>query len=146
MPRGRECQPVEPRLWSKVDKTATCWVWRGLLDTSGYGQIKVNGKFKQVHRVVFELLVGPVPLNLELDHLCRNKACVNPDHLESVTHQVNVLRGCGPPAMNARKTHCPEGHALTKDNLVKCLLPARQCHKCMLEYWRQSYYKRKQRK
>jgi hypothetical protein len=100
-----------------VRDTATgCLVWPGTVTNRGYGEIKVEGKRKPVHRVLFEVEVGPIAEGLQLDHLCRNRLCVNPAHLEPVTHIENVLRGESPPARNARKTHCAHGHQYTPAN------------------------------
>lgn len=93
-----------------------CWVWQGTILKRGYGRIMRFGKQLHAHRMVWELLVGPLPKDLVLDHLCRNRACVNPDHLEPVPNEVNVMRGEGVCARNARKTHCPQGHAYDETN------------------------------
>ncbi len=81
-----------------------------------YGQLGVDGTKVQAHRFAYELLVGPIPDGLEIDHLCRVTACVNPAHLEPVTGQVNTLRGDTPAAKNAAKTHCPQGHVYSVKN------------------------------
>jgi len=88
-----------------------CWEWTGPL-YNGYGRVKGKKRDEMVHRVAYELLVGPVPNGLQLDHLCRNRGCVNPAHLEPVTNRVNVLRGVSPIARQARQTHCKRGHRL----------------------------------
>lgn len=80
------------RLMKKVDKTETCWVFTGAL-RNGYGALGIEGKTIYAHRYAYERLVGPIPAGLVIDHLCRNRACVNPEHLEVVTQQVNCLRG-----------------------------------------------------
>lgn len=85
----------------------------------------------------YELTKGPVPEGLILDHLCRNPSCINPDHLEPVTYQVNVLRGIGPCAINATKTHCPQGHAYAGRNLFVNLKGERICRKCSAKHQRQ---------
>ncbi len=94
-----------------------CWVWSGSL-SRGYGNFYPNGRRSKVpaHRWAYQLWIGPIQTGLQIDHLCFNRACVNPSHLEPVTAQVNILRGRGVAAQNARKTHCPTGHAYTADN------------------------------
>src|SRR5947209_2044527 len=95
MPRGIYPRPsIEQRIWSKVEKTASCWNWNGS-KLRGYGLFRVHSpqSMTYAHRFVYESIVGPIPEGLELDHLCRNPSCVNPDHLEAVPHKVNVLRG-----------------------------------------------------
>jgi len=91
------------------------------------------------HRFAYEALVGPIPEGLKLDHLCRNRACVNPDHTEPVTDRVNTLRGFGPTAMNARATHCSEGHEFTDENTYLNQSGSRVCLTCMRaaqrEWW-----------
>jgi hypothetical protein len=97
-----------------------CWIWEGAKNRTGYGQIalgtKEGGDKRRVlaHRFAYEMLRGPIPEGLSLDHLCRTPACVNPAHLEPVTHAENMRRSRG----FRRKTHCAQGHALTPDNLV----------------------------
>lgn len=87
-----------------------CWLWTGAV-REGYGAFKdpVTKRTKVAHRGVYELLVGPIT-EKTLDHLCRVRSCVNPDHLEPVSYQENILRGEGASAVNARKTHCVQGH------------------------------------
>ena len=105
------------RFLEKVKKTDPCWNWiGGFYNTTGYGYFYLNGKQLLAHRAGFELLVGAIPDGLTLDHLCRNKLCVNPKHLEPVTLGVNVLRGNSMGAINARKTTCIRGHAFTNEN------------------------------
>lgn len=97
------------RLTSKISVSDGCWQWTASL-RDGYGQVRFGARTVSAHRLVYELLVGPVGPGLELDHLCRNRACVNPAHLEQVSHRENVRRGTGRAAQNALKSQCPQGH------------------------------------
>lgn len=119
------------RFESKVIRTDGCHHWIGGLDIGGYGRFSIGRDHVPAHRWAYEQRVGPIPFGLTLDHLCRNRSCVNPDHLEPVTRGENVLRGVGPCAMHKRKTHCRRGHPLEGDNLV--LLSGgkhRRCRTC----------------
>jgi hypothetical protein len=97
-----------------------CWEWKGRLNGSGYGTVNNVYRHKPrnvlVHRFMYEMAVGPIPSELQIDHLCRNRACGNPKHMELVTSRENTLRGDGPTAKNTRKTHCPRGHEYTPEN------------------------------
>lgn len=109
---------------------AACWIWQGSRTNKGYGRIMRFGKQYHAHRVVWELLVGEVDPDLVLDHLCRERACVNPDHLEPVTNVENVRRGEGVCAQNARKTHCPQGHPYDEANTYRIKTGGRSCRAC----------------
>lgn len=122
---------IEQRFWSKVDASGDCWLWLGSITANGYGQTSVGGRRQAAHRYAYEQTVGPIPNGLQLDHLCRVHACVNPDHLEPVTNRENVLRGVGTSAVNARKTHCIHGHPLSGDNLM-VYGSWRKCRTCWL--------------
>lgn len=120
--------------WSLVDKTSDCWLWRGLRSKKGYGTLDFTGRpSTTAHRVSWFLAHGYWPkLPMTIDHLCRNKICVNPSHLEEVTNRENILRGYGPFAVNARKTHCKNGHPLSGHNLMKSSTGHRACRICAL--------------
>ena len=107
------------RVLKKIEKTSGCWLWTGSIDGVGYGRIWNGIKMTGAHRVVYELLVGPIPDGLQLDHLCRVRHCVNPSHLEPVTCRENLLRGVGVSAKAARQTHCIHGHELTEENIYR---------------------------
>lgn len=107
-----------------IDLATGCIEWTGANNGAGYGMFFTEwvpgGSDKRVlaHRWAYEYHIGPIPEGLSLDHLCRNRACVNVFHLEPVTHQENVLRGTGASAIHAKKTHCDSGHPFSGDNLI----------------------------
>ncbi len=113
-----------------------CLIWPGTKHRLGYGKTKIAHKDVFVHRIVFEHVRGAVGEGLVLDHICRNRLCANPDHLEPVTAQENILRGEGLPAQNARKTHCRRGHAFEGDNVRLDSKGSRECCECKRIAWR----------
>lgn len=129
--------------WGRVHIQPGCWRWRAAKDTSGYGRFLVNGKAVAAHRHAYEMMVGPIPEGLQLDHLCRNRWCCNPSHLEPVTKRENILRGVGASAKAARATHCPSGHPLSGDNLYINYKGARCCRACMRATAHRRYIKKK---
>lgn len=119
------------RFWAKVLKTPACWLWKGAKDRYGYGLFHVgsrkDGTRRKVlaHRFAYELMVGPIPDGLEIDHKFRNRACQNPTHMELVTGAENSRRGAW-----ATKTHCPQGHPYSGDNLYLDSHGWRYCRIC----------------
>lgn len=118
------------RFWEKVQKTDGCWEWAAHKNQYGYGTYSMQSRQHMAHRVAYELEVGPIPDGLEIDHLCRNRGCVNPSHMEPVTGRDNTLRGVGITAANARKTHCPKGHEFTPENTYTTPDGKRVCREC----------------
>lgn len=117
-----------------------CWEWTGAINGSGYGNAWLHGKVRRAHRVVYEVLVGPIPAGLELDHLCRNRKCVRPEHLEPVSHKVNSLRSSSPVAGSGAVTQCPKGHPYDAANTKTTRDGARQCRICANDSSRRRYY------
>lgn len=117
-----------------VDEASGCWLWQRAINDKGYGVATIgvwpDRAWRGAHRVVYEELVGPIPDGLQLDHLCRVRHCVNPDHLEPVTIEENILRGVGFAALNARKTECPHGHPYTPENTSFSAKGYRHCRTC----------------
>mgnify|MGYP001572395295 CR=1 FL=1 len=114
-----------------------CWLWLGHTSkTTGYGLVSLKGKLESgkvdgAHRVSYELFNGPIPEGFCIDHLCRVRCCINPDHLRVVTPRQNCLENnSSVVAINIKKTHCPRGHELAGDNLLRCKSSRRRCREC----------------
>lgn len=117
---------VETRFWNKVVISTGCWEWLGRHDRDGYSRFGSG----LAHRFVLGLVGRSVPTGLTVDHLCRNRGCVNPDHLDVVSLQENIRRGEGIQAKNARKTHCVHGHPFTRENTYIRPNGDRKCRRC----------------
>lgn len=109
--------------------TETCWLWQAAKSSAGYGLMWWEGKLEYVHRVAYTQFIGFIEKGLDIDHLCRIPACVNPDHLEAVTHQENIKRG-NAGMWGKSKTHCPSGHPYQGSNLVIDNKGGRRCRSC----------------
>lgn len=116
--------PIEQRFWAKVNKTGPgeCWLWTGAKTNGGYGFLSRGGRGAGnvlAHRWSYETHVGPIPYDLQIDHRCRTRACVNPAHLQAVDARTNLLRAPATvTSINSAKTHCNNGHPLSGDNLA----------------------------
>lgn len=125
------------RFWSRVDRTAPCWNWTSTM-SNGYGVFTItyapnDHRQLMAHRVAYTWLVRDIPNGLVIDHICRNTTCVNPDHLEVVTHVENTMRGLSPFARKARMTHCSNGHEFSADNTYLRPNGTRACSACRLQ-------------
>lgn len=124
------------RFWAKVDRNGPdgCWLWTGTM-AGGYGQVQVARVKQPAHRWAYQHLVGPIPVGLVLDHLCRNQLCVNPTHLEPVTVAENIRRGRAPSVAFGIATHCKHGHEFAPENTIvrgysSDGTPHRRCRVC----------------
>lgn len=138
------------RVLGRVDFSGICWEWQGTVSQGGYGRCWVPLSVAQqssmaVHRLVYEFLVGHIPDGLQLDHLCRNRVCCNPDHLEPVTPRENVMRSYAPTRFFAEQTHCSRGHEYTPENTYyRPNKPRfRYCRACMRRFRREKNARRK---
>jgi hypothetical protein len=128
LPKPRRRPSLRERLLSKafINWETGCWEWTAFINQYGYGQIYAHGKYgRQAHRIAFELIEGPIQDGLELDHLCRVRHCINPAHLEPVSHRENLIRIPG----YGTKTCCPAGHEYTPENTY-VLRSVRHCRPC----------------
>lgn len=132
------------RFTEKVQVNTGCWIWTGCILKNGYGQGRWDGKNEYAHRISYQIYKGQIPKGLVLDHLCRNKSCVNPDHLEAVTYRTNTLRGWGRWGNYEGKCHA--GHALEGDNLYvyyRGRHKSLNCRTCRREAVYRNYHKTK---
>lgn len=127
-------QTVIERFLDKISKgNGECWIWVGAKDRFGYGNFTVGRVTMKAHRFSYQHFRGTIPAHLTCDHLCRQRSCVNPAHIELVSMRENLLRGDTFQARNARKTHCPKGHPFSDENTYHRPDGGRGCRKCMRE-------------
>lgn len=116
----------ERRLTERCEVSdAGCWLWQGPLMPNGYGQINRTGKLWLIHRLAYTLMVGEIPAGLQIDHLCRVRNCINPDHLEPVTQAENLRR------QGAAVVECPQGHLYSEENTYRSPSAA-TCRRCRI--------------
>lgn len=130
------------RFMAKVRFEGDCWMWTAQITDHGYGRFRLDGRKRLAHCAAYELFVGPIPAGLEIDHTCRKRSCVNPKHLEAVTHLVNMQR-----AAPHRKvaTHCKHGHPLDQKNTYITKAGRRSCRACHRRWDKIHYYAKRQR-
>ena len=123
-----------------IMNTGQCINWTKYISKSGYGDVRINGKTYRVHRVEWEKVMGKIPNGFQIDHLCRNRACVKIDHMELVTNKENLRRGNGICALNSRKSFCIKGHPYSEKNTYQNRR-GRVCRTCMREWTRNHWLK-----
>lgn len=144
----RDFLPVLERIATRCNENDNgCWIYTGGRNDAGYGVISINRRPHYAHRITYEGYITTIPDGLELDHLCRVRACCNPWHLEPVTHAVNMARGHFNNSYQARLTQCPAGHPYDKANTY--LYPDgrhRACRACRRKHWAKQAAQRKRQR
>ena len=141
MPIGVYRRPsAQIRFWSKVQITEGCWLWLGAKHHKGYGSFWTGEKYKEAHRFAYEFAVGAVPEGLQIDHLCRNRGCVKPEHLEAVTQRENLRRGMN---YHRSQTHCKRGHPFDLFNTYRAT-NGRACRICAREHSQRRWRREKE--
>jgi hypothetical protein len=143
---GPKPTPMAERLLKRSYRTESgCLVWDGSVGSTGYGQLPTSHPKRSVvaHRAAYEAWIGPIPDGLQIDHLCRNRRCIEPTHLEAVTPRENLLRSSAPNAIAARRSTCKNGHEWTDATTYRTKKGSRVCRTCHRLYERARYQPRK---
>lgn len=127
-------KPIQIKnFFSKIKESGSCWLWTADKICGGYGRFSFNGRLVLAHRFSYEFFNEEIPKGLQIDHLCRNRGCVNPEHMEVVTNRENMMRGLSPSLTSKRqlsKTHCPQNHPYSGENLYLDPNGGRRCRIC----------------
>lgn len=134
---------LKDRLLAKVGSTEYCWEWVAAKQPTGYGQMWNGKRPEQAHRISYRVHKGDIPTSCEIDHVCRNRSCVNPDHLRAVPHRENMRVSDTVMGRNAAKLYCKRGHPLLGENLYVTRKGHRQCRECLRLHARNARSRRK---